>query len=251
MFQDTRPAPLHAMDDGLDEFRVSLPAEVTALLRQLIDNATLVHLSAPDGSAFASTLWTLDEQQRRVSFSADGVGPQLHSLVDAGEATAVAYLDSVKLQFDLQSLMLVHGARSSALQAALPAELFRFQRRNSFRVRTLPRSTPTAQLRHPALPDIPLALRVIDISMGGCALFLPDDVPALPPGVRVNRVRIELDADTRFEAQLKLEHVTGINPGSGGARLGCSMSELNGDAQRSLQRYIDQTQKRRRLLSLD
>lgn len=251
MFQETQPAPLGDLADGLDEFRVDGTAEVLSLLRDLVEHSTIVHLSAPDGSAFSSTLWTIDTHQRRISFSADNVGPQLGALVEAGEATAVAYLNSIKLQFDLQSLVLVRGAKSCALQAALPAELFRFQRRSSFRVRTLPRSSPTVHLNHPGMPDMALALRVIDVSMGGCALFLPNDVPPLEAGVRINRVRVELDADTRFEAVLQLHHVTSINPGSGGSRLGCSLSHLDGNAQRALQRYIDQTQKRRRLLSLD
>jgi c-di-GMP-binding flagellar brake protein YcgR len=43
-----------------------------------------------------------------------------------------------------------------------------------------------------------LALRVLDVSIGGCALLLPADVPALEPGVTLQGVEIELDADTRF-----------------------------------------------------
>jgi flagellar brake protein len=248
VFQDTRPAPL---DDGLDDFRVDTPAEVAGLLRSLVDGATLVHLSAPDGTHTTTTLWTVDTARRRLSFTADGAALQLQTLVDAGETTAVAYLDSVKLQFELSNLMLVHGAGSSALQADLPQALFRFQRRSSFRVRTLPRNAPTVLLRHPSVPDAPLALRVLDVSTGGCALFVPNDVPPLPPGLKLPNVRIELDPSTRFEATLHLCHVTAINPASNGVRLGCELLQLSGEAQRTLQRYIDQTQKRRRMLSLE
>jgi len=35
-----------------------------------------------------------------------------------------------------------------------------------------------------------------------------------------------------------------------GLRLGCAFAKLDGGAQRALQRYIDQTQKRQRLFSL-
>jgi c-di-GMP-binding flagellar brake protein YcgR len=64
-------------------------------------------------------------------------------------------------------------------------------------------------------------------------------------------VRIELDPDTRFDADLLLHHVTLIQTQSRGARLGCEFMHVQPQAQRALQRYIDQTQKRRRLLSLD
>lgn len=245
----TQPAPLP--DDEPSDFRVSAPSEVLALLRSLIDHSILVHLSTPDGTHYSTTLWTVDAGRRKLSFTADPLAPQLQALVEAGETSAVAYLESVKLQFELGNLVLVHGHDSAALQADVPAELFRFQRRNSFRVRTLPRSAPTVLMRHPAIPDMPLALRVLDVSTGGCALFLPNDVPPLPPGVKLHGVRVELDPSTRFEATLQLCHVTSLNPDSNGVRIGCELSQLNGEAQRSLQRYIDQTQKRRRLLALD
>lgn len=248
MSQETRPAPLN---DGLDDFRIGGPTAVAALLKSLVDGATPLHLSSPDGTLYTTTLWTVDTAARRMSFSADANAPQLSPLVEAGEATAVAYLDSVKLQFEVANLVLVHGRDSCALQADLPLELFRFQRRNSFRVRTLPRTSPTVHFRHPAIADMSLALRVLDVSTGGCALFLPEDVPELPAGVTLQRVRVELDAYTRFEATLQLHHVTSINPESRGVRLGCELRDLGGEAQRMLQRYIDHTQKRRRLLSLD
>jgi c-di-GMP-binding flagellar brake protein YcgR len=247
VFQDTQPAPL---GDGLDEFRVDSPAELQALLRSLVDAATPVHLSAPGGGHCTATLWVVDSARRCLSFVADGDGLHLGPLLDAGEATAVAYLDSVKLQFDCDGLVLVHGANGCALQAELPAQLFRFQRRGSFRVRTLPRNAPTVQLRHPA-NGMPLTLRVLDVSTGGCAVFLPDQLPPLQPGLKLQRVCVELDASTRFEATLHLCHVTAINPQSNGVRLGCELLQMDGEARRTLQRYIDQTQKRRRLLSLD
>jgi c-di-GMP-binding flagellar brake protein YcgR len=250
-FLDTQPAPVGARGDGMDEFRVGSQPEMLALLRQLADGSVLVNINASDGSSYTSTLWTVDSHHRKLSFSADDHNPHVQRLVDAGEAVAVAYLDSVKLQFDLTGLVLVHAARHCALQATMPAEMFRFQRRNSYRVRTPAAGSPTAHVRHPAIPEKSLALRVVDVSMGGCALSLPDDVPALAPGTRLEHVRMELDLDTRFEATLTLQHVSAMNPGSGGARLGCQMTSLDGEAQRSLQRYIDQTQKKRRLLTLD
>lgn len=248
MFQETQPAPL---GDGLDEFRVDGAAEVLALLRTLADQSVLVHLSAPDGSHYTTTVWTVDTHRGKLSLTAHADPSQLPALVEAGEIAAVAYLDSVKLQFDLTNLVTVTGHGRTALQADLPRELFRFQRRNSFRVRTLPRNAPTVHLRHPSIPDMPLALRVLDVSSGGCALFVPDDVPPLSPGVTLQGARIELDPSTRFEATLHLCHVTAINPGSQGVRIGCELLQLSGEAQRTLQRYIDQTQKRRRLLALD
>jgi c-di-GMP-binding flagellar brake protein YcgR len=174
----------------------------------------------------------------------------MQRLAQCDEAVAVAYLDSVNLQFDLDDLVLVHGSHSCALRAQLPTVLYRFQRRASFRVRIFERRAPRAQLRHPSMPEMRLNLRIVDVSVGGCALVLPDDVPALQPGSRLGGVRIELDGDTSFDATLRLQHVSAMHGGGHGVRLGCEFIELQGQAQRALQRYIDLTQQRRRLLAL-
>lgn len=250
---ETLPMPLDAMgaeSDGLSEFRVSSPAEILALLRQCADGNVILNLSSPEGAHYGTTVWALDPARGLLCLSADAHDIKLQRLLESEEVVAVGYLDSVKLQFDLHDLVLVHSGRDSALNTRFPREIYRFQRRGSYRVRPLLNTRPTAALRHPALPDMPLSLRVIDVSVGGIALFLPEDVPPIEPGVRIARAQIDLDGDTRLQAGLIVHHVTLLHHESKGARLGCEMVELGGEGERSLQRYIDQTQKRRRLLSL-
>ncbi|HUG22551.1 flagellar brake protein [Piscinibacter sp.] len=237
------------MTDRLDDFRITAPAEIAALLKQLADQSVHLSLNAPNGSSITVTVWTVDAARGKISFSAVADDPQLNSLVDCDEAVAVGYLESVKLQFDVDDLVLVRAGAHSALNGAFPSELFRFQRRNGFRVSPMLRTTPVARLRHPMIPDMQLGLRVLDVSIGGCALFLPDDVPPLDPGVLLNGVTLELDADTRVATSLRLHHVTAFNPDSRGVRLGCEMVSPGSDGVRALQRYIDLTQKRRRMLA--
>jgi c-di-GMP-binding flagellar brake protein YcgR len=239
------------MTDRMDDFRITAPAEIAALLKQLADANVHMSLNAPNGSSLTVTLWTVDAARGKISFSAIADDPQLNSLVDCDEAVAVGYLDSVKLQFDVDDLVLVRAGSDSALNGAFPSEMFRFQRRNGFRVRPMLRTTPVARLRHPMIPDMQLGLRVLDVSIGGCALFLPDDVPPLDPGVLLNGVTLELDADTRVATGLRLHHVTALNPDSRGVRLGCEMVNPGSDGVRALQRYIDLTQKRRRMLAVE
>ena len=251
MFEDTRPASLDASgrDDALAEFRVTAPGEIRALLKQLMDDVVPLNLSASDGSAYTTTLWTVDPAGGRISFTADMMAPAVHDIVEADECVAVAYLDRVKVQFDVTDLVVVQGHKSSVLQARLPQEVFRFQRRNTFRVRTIERTSPTASFRHPGIPDMSLALRVLDVSIGGCALLQPANVPALQPGVVIKGVRLALDAETRIDAGLMLHHVTSTGAENGSVRLGCEIVGMGPTAQRALQVYIDQTQKRRRVMS--
>ena len=235
--------------DAWAAFCISDRADLLQLLQQLLEGGTPVHLSAPTGLAATSRLWTLDVAQQQITLSADAAEPQLQELAQNDEAVAVAYLERVKLQFELDDLLLLHGPRRSLLRARLPQRLYRFQRRAAYRVPGFQRHGPKALLRHPSLPDMQLALRIVDLSIGGIALLLPDDVPALQPGTQLHGVRIELDADTGFDAALQLLHASSLHGSGGGTRLGCEFSSLDGAARRALQRCIDQTQQRRRRLA--
>jgi c-di-GMP-binding flagellar brake protein YcgR len=249
---ETRPAPLDGMngDDGLDEFRVTSPREIQGLLKQLLDGSVLLNLNASDGSVFTSAIWTLDSSRGTIGFNADPNDPSMQALLECEEVVVVGYLDSVKLQFDVHNLVLVHGNKASVLSCPAPLEMFRFQRRNAFRVRPLMRSAPMARIRHPDMTEMEFALRVIDVSIGGCGLFLPEDVPTMNAGVLLQDVRIDLDADTRLEVTMRLQHITAINAEARGVRLGFEFKRVGGDSLRALQRFIDLTQKRGKLMAL-
>ena len=241
---------LGARPGGLDEFRISAPREIGAMLRQLYDGNVMLNLNAADGSVVRGTIWTLDTDRARLGFAVDAGDPSLQALLECQEVVVVGYLDSVKLQFDINDLVLVRGPQASVLSGALPREMFRFQRRSAYRVRPAHRSVPTARLRHTDIAEMQLTLRVLDVSLGGCALYLPQDVPPMQLGGVLNQVQIELDADTRFLVNLRLQHVTSLNADAKGVRLGCEFVRADAAALRSLQRVIDLTQKRGKLLSL-
>ena len=249
----TMPAPLDALRAGsgdLEEFRVSGPSEIATLLRRLYDANAELSLNASDGSVVGATVWTTDAGRGSIGFSVDPNDAALSALLECEDVVVVGYLDSVKLQFTVGQLVLVHGLRASVLSGAYPREVLRFQRRSAYRVRPLLRSVPVARLRHTDIAEMQLALRIVDVSIGGCALLLPDDVPPMQVGGVMNRVEIDLDADTRFHVDLRLQHVTSLNAESHGVRLGCEFAQADAAALRALQRYIDQTQKRGKLLSL-
>jgi c-di-GMP-binding flagellar brake protein YcgR len=233
-----------------EHLRVSGAAERLALLTELRDRATPVLMHAPDGHALRTTLWVVDAAAARLAFAvapADLAAPYLTPLLQADEVTAVAHPGHMKLQFELAGLVLVRGHASAVLQSAWPDEVLRIQRRESFRV-TPPLSAPVAYLRHPAIPDMSLALRVLDLSLGGCALRLPDDVPAIEPGTRIGAAIIELDLDTRLRVELTLQHLTHLGePRQHGARLGCEWRLVRPEDERALQRWIDRLQARQRL----
>ncbi|MEO8060924.1 MAG: flagellar regulator YcgR PilZN domain-containing protein [Burkholderiales bacterium] len=255
MTQQTMPMPLDALGaapGGLDEFRITTPREIGAMLKVLVDGNVQLNLNASDGSVVSATLWSADATRGSIGFNVNPDDPALHALVECQEAVIVGYLDSVKLQFDASDLVLVRGNRTCVLNCGWPREMFRFQRRGAFRVRPLLRSAPTARFRHAhaGAAEREYALRVLDVSIGGCALFLPEEEAPISPGSTLARVQMDLDADTRFDVDLRLHHLTSINADARGMRLGCEFQRPDGTVQRTLQRFIDLTQKRGKLLAL-
>ncbi|HSQ71615.1 MAG TPA: flagellar regulator YcgR PilZN domain-containing protein, partial [Rubrivivax sp.] len=237
MFEDTRPAELDAAGnaDAWAAFRVRPEAERLRVLRELRDGNVPVMLNSPGGDMLMTPLWALDIPQRRLTFSADAGSALLTRLVASDEAVAVAYCDSVKLQFDLHGLVLVRGAMASVLQSALPTEIYRFQRRNAYSVRPPERHAPVARLRHPSMPEMALVLRILDVSVGGCALWLPANVPSLQAGTELGELRLELDAETQFSCAATLQHVSSLGSADrspagkqAGKRVGCEWRHLAG-----------------------
>ncbi len=251
MFQDSHSASLDT-EGGHDRwgpFRVSHPLERLRLLRLLRDGQQPLVLSGPDGSSLTATLWSVDDTRRLLTFSAQDRLPALDRIVEADEGVAVAYMDSIKLQWDLGGLLLVHGSRQASLQSQLPGSIYRFQRRTAYRVCTTHRHAPVVRLRHPGMPEMALTLRVLDLSLGGCALWCPADVPRLEPGTRLGEVTVELDATTRFTSAATLAHVSGLGPHDGGVRVGCEWNKLSPPDERALQLWIDAAQRHRRLMA--
>lgn len=236
------------MKHELDAFRVGHEAEIAALLLELRRSGAPVALVTPKGHSLSAQLWSLDAAAGRLHFGVDAQAPQLDDMLDGDEAVALASLAQIQLQFPVHGLVLVHGAEGATLQADWPETLVRLQRRDSFRLKTHGRAAPTVQLRHPALPEMLLTLRILDLSIGGCALSLPADVPELQPGTRIGQALVQLDADTRFEGGLLLHHVSSFDGAEGARRLGCAWDELGPAGERALQRYILATQKRQRRL---
>lgn len=229
---------------ALDEYRVTSPVEIQALLQQLLDQRALVTLSGPHGDSYTTLLWKADPARQMICLGASDGDAKLDALIESGEIVAVAYLDSIKIQFDLEGVVEVSGGHHHALNAHYPKSVFRFQRRSAFRVQPFATKSPVARFRHPAMPDMRLALRVLDISLSGVALFLPDNIPMIAAGVKIGQCHLELDDDTTLDVSLIIHNVTAINPDSKGVRLGC---EITGQdwSDRALQHYINQTQKRR------
>lgn len=243
----SKPLNDRTSQGALDDYRITSTVEIFDLLRQIEASRTLVTLSSPEGHSYTTLIWQIEPDRGMVGFSGEGNHAGLRALLESEEVTAVAYLDSIKVQFDLEGLVLVHGDQH-IINARYPRELYRFQRRTSFRVKPAFSALPTAHFAHPDHPKTSLALRVLDVSLGGMALFLPENTPSISDGTRVPSCSLRLDDDTWLDVSFVMRHATPIHPDTRGARLGCEFVNLQ-QAERDLQQYINQTQKRQLALA--
>lgn len=236
-----------AAQESLDDYRITASIDIVTLLDQVRTQRALVTLSNADGVNFTTLLYGIDARVGVISFSADGNDPAMHTVLASDDVVAVVYLDRIKVQFDIDGLLHVRG-QHEALNARLPQVAFRFQRRSAFRVQPMLSQGPVAEFRHPAMHDMRLSLRVLDVSLSGVALLLPANVPPVVPGVRIGQCVIRLDVETVLDVGLVIHHVTPIHPENRDVRLGCELVNQQGH-DRSLQHYIHQTQKRRSALT--
>jgi c-di-GMP-binding flagellar brake protein YcgR len=222
--------------------------EIRAMLGRLCSANIVLNLNASDGTSWEARPWVIDSARSAISMTFDGdkADPRLECVLESTQVIAVGVIDDVKIQFDVQGLVLVQSATSAALRCAVPRELYRFQRRENFRVRPPVRTAPAARLTHPGLPAL---LRIIDVSAGGCALFLPEGAPPIEAGMVIQGVVLDLEVNVRVQTDLRVQHVSTLSAGTGGRKLGCQFVNPNSSSLRNLQHYIAQTQKRARLVS--
>ncbi|RTL19675.1 MAG: flagellar brake protein [Burkholderiales bacterium] len=236
-----------------EELRVASAAEIAGYLQELNREQTRVTLCSPGGGTLPGRICALNAEADLLGLEigADplGLAPEL---VAGGEITAVAFLGSIKLQFDLESPLLVSGGQGTVLRSGFPQRVYRFQRRQAFRVQPAGSVYPRVVVPGGGSPE--LTLRVLDLSIGGVALILPAEAagqPTLPIGQVTAGLVLELDRMTALRIALLPLHASPVGDGAGTAQLGCAFVDLDHAAARSLQVYVDQTEKRRRLLKLD
>lgn len=229
---------------GLAQYRLDDAREIERHLGELVDMETPVHLSLRDGRNARGKLTAVVGARRHLSLVLDGESTQPLPAMRHDDAVAcVAYPGSVKLLFEVSQLRVTSSQAPWSYETSMPAHMYRIQRRESYRVRTIERDASVARLSLPRMPGKTVELKIHDVSITGCALIAPREFAGFESGQRIANVELELNADTYLRATIYVHHVL---PQADGIKLGCSLMNVDGISERALQRYIFETQKRRR-----
>lgn len=251
-FIDTEPAAIdrQKVPEVWYPFRVADPRMRRVMLMALCSGDVPVTIGSSGGPTVTAVLWSVE--------AGDEAG-RLHFSVSTGAADAVAalpkpwaaaYLDDVKLQFEVPGLVLERSADRQILHARVPAYMVRLPRRHAVRVRRTADASPVVHLPQLQEDGSYLPMRVLDISLDGCALLKPASAGRLAPGDSLSGVTVELDGATAIRADLRVQHVTPGPAGLHGWRVGCEWQALDAANTAVLTRWISGGRRRRQLVSL-
>ncbi len=234
-------------DEAIEPFRVEGTMAVRSLVRELLASRSLVAIfAADDPDVFIVTrIVSLEADSLELDF--DGDSDRLRALLDAPYLTVVGTPGSVKIQFQLRNAEAVGaparpGQANQLLTAAVPAEGWRVQRRNAFRVQPPAEDQATVFLRQPGKTE--QAGVLTDISVGGLAATWPgEDPPAL--GTRLRHCRIEAQGIAAIPCDLRVVRLE-TPPGGSRPTVSCEFEGMPHTVSRFVQLYVMDIEKRAR-----
>jgi c-di-GMP-binding flagellar brake protein YcgR len=235
----------------LGRFGIDDDAERLRLLRALAASRERVTLYSSDdvNSHIVSCVLAVDAAAGTIDleFNTDVAGRD--AFRDSAGVTAVALLDRVKLQFELNRFTLVGDGEHSRLRAPLPRGLVRLQRRDAFRVEPSASAVPRLWLREHGGER---AVRILDVSATGLAFEVVADAVVPRVGARLCACRLELPAMAPIRCDLLVRAVEpNVDPFSDPAegaplRVGCAFDALEPSAARAVQVFVNLAQARGR-----
>lgn len=211
--------------------------------------ATLTCEVAPSGDSFTTEILAADDDNGVVLDV-----PPLQTQLDAAKRADKVILHTttagVKIDFELERLSVTNWEDGPALRAPLPIRILKVQRRNFFRI-ALPKSRPvTCLITAPG--SEPFAYPILDIGLGGIALFSREDEPPLEEGKLYEQCKIALPEIGILEPKVLVRHVAIIQPPnrSVSRRYGCEFANLPGPLEALIQRFVLLLERDRRAASL-
>lgn len=221
------------------DLELSHPADISALLDELVASQASVLLSPPGGGELSLQALRLDGDSLLLRLPLLQTPP---AWLLGGPVIAQALLARVRIEFALGERRLDQDEGRPVLRLRLPARIRRHQRRQTFRVSPLSSHHPRL-----LLPWQGQALRLSarDLSAGGIALRWPAQAPAPTPGSEFADAVLEVSRELRLPLRLRVEHVqTGFDE----AIIGCAFIGLAPQGERQLLQQLQLMQRRQRKL---
>lgn len=179
------------MNDAVDPFLVSSPLGITAVLRSVAAQKSLVHMRI-DGHerALITTVLHVDQESRCIMVDASSDEVFNKRLGSAQAVHFDAMVDKIHVLFSTGQATAQPFEGRSAFRVPYPDSLRRMQRRENYRV-DIPVSWPLL-CQITASPGQSIQLRVKDISASGVALLDPEPLLNVTPGTIFQACQLDL-----------------------------------------------------------
>ncbi len=225
--------------DELESFRIYSHVEVVTLLRSLVRARSRCSVQFGEGAQdfLATTLLAVNPEFEELVFDCGSDPVANGRLQRAAALEFFTSLDQIRIQFSTHAAEPTIHERLPALRVRLPESVVRLQRREYFRVATPVVKPLLAAVPDPKDPRRTLQLRLLDLSVGGFAMFLPEGEAPPALGSELEGCSLELPEAGRviFNASVRSVAIHSRPPGT---RIGCAFLRLPGQAHKSIQRQI-------------
>ena len=224
----------------LERFAIYSRSEITSFLRQLRDKQVLVTLYYDQAAGFTvSNVLDVNEAFEELILDRTSDAVAQKSIYASKQLVVVAFLDNVKLQFSVGTAEAVEHHGRPAFRVRFPQQLLRMQRRSSHR-RQPPAIRPaTCLVPSPGKKGQYESVRVLDLSVGGLALFVHPVQFALPADYTLENCYLDLPDVGQITVTLRVCYVDAEAANDGVRRCGCEFIDLSESAARMLQRYMN------------
>lgn len=232
--------------EEIDKFTIENRREIIFYLRQLINDGDRISVVFNEGQGNILTLLLdVQDEEDALVFDWGGNNESNQKLLESGRALFVASPHGVKNQFAASGVRKTTFKGRPAFETHIPKNYTRLQRREYFRlVLPLTRRPPCTI---PLENGKSLQLPVVDLSIGGIGLELPENAPDFEIGQELPRVRIELKGVGNIDVGIEVRNrITIERANKTTRRMGCQFTKVSNALENHLQRFITDVQREER-----
>ncbi len=234
--------------NDLERFQVHSRIEIIGVLRALHAQRALVTLYLNPGQEFIlTTLLSINTEFEEMVFDA-GPDHKLNArLTDSTRITGVAFVDSVKIQFNASRVEDTVFEGSPAFRIRLPDSMLRLQRRNFYRIPTPIAKPLRCTVACPEHPEHSAELVVVELGCGGLGVTVDPAQLQVDTGARLEQFTLALPDEGTVQCALIVRHIYDASKGAiRRHRLGCEFVDLPSPAANLVQRYVNKIDRERR-----
>ena len=243
MKQDTKDA---ISPEDSQRYRVTHGHTIERILKDIMDSRAIVSMYVTHGQDFMLSSVVAVEPEHGYVMLEQGVDRDFNRrLAEAGSMVCGTTHHQVYIQFTGSALKPAKLGKEAVFQVAMPKELIRLQRRESYRLATS-MLNPVKCLINTGRSFLEAV--VVDISIGGVGVLAYEGAGLLKTGETYHGCRIALPGTGEFAVSLSVCTTFDVvlKNGRQTHRAGCQFIDLPPSVETEIQRYITRTDRERR-----